>query len=220
MKITVFRFGTTLLGENCIFANGDKNKSRRISLLYVLLENNGKKYLVDAGCDTMPGFELLEHIRPYDLLQKYGYTKDDIDGVILSHCHFDHVDCARYYNNSTVYIHESEVNEVKKYITSNKIQTFQDELCIDGRIRIKHSGGHCKGSSVVEIKTPETIFVLCGDETYHTDCFASPQNSGGVCNREKSLAFFAEYSKEKYTVILAHDATVVENVGAKVIYED
>ena len=219
MKITVFRYGTTLLGENWIFVDGDKNKTRRTALLYFLLENNGKKYLVDVGCDTMPGFELIEHIRPYDLLQKYGYTKNDIDGVILSHCHFDHVDCARYYDNSTIYIHESEVDEIKQYVTSSKVQTFQNEYSIDERITIKHIGGHSKGSSVVEITTADTIFVLCGDETYHKDCFACPQNSGGSRNRERTLTFFNEYSKDKYTTILAHEE-VIETLGAKIIYED
>ena len=72
MKITALRYGTTFLGKDQIFSDGDKNDLVRISLLYFLVETENKKILIDVGCDEMKGFNLIEHKRPVDILEEYG----------------------------------------------------------------------------------------------------------------------------------------------------
>ena len=220
MKLTALRYGTTLLGENCIFTDGDPQKKYRISLLFFLIEEDGKKYLVDVGCDTMPGFELIEHTSPANVLSLLKINGADIDGVILSHTHHDHVDGIRYYQNATIYVHESEKDEVVKRAPNNDITTFSSEYKIADNVVIKHIGGHSKGSSVVEIKTPKTTIVLCGDESYHKLCFNSLDRVKVGYNVERSTYFYTKYSKPRYTTILFHDDTIVEGLGTKVLYQD
>ncbi|MBE5732752.1 MAG: MBL fold metallo-hydrolase [Clostridiales bacterium] len=220
MKLTALRYGTTHLGENWIFIDGDPKKKYRISLLFFLLEIDEKKYLVDVGCDTMPGFDLVEHTSPINVLSLLKIKGADIDGVILSHTHHDHVDGIRYYENATIYVHESEKEIVRKLAPNNNITTFSSEFKIAENVVIKHIGGHSAGSSVVEIKTDKTTFVLCGDESYHRTCFSTPNLAGGSRNRERTNYFYTEYSKPCYTTILFHDDTIVEGIGIKVLHKD
>ncbi len=220
MKLTALRYGTTMLGENWIFTDGNPQKKYRTSLLFFLLEVNEKKYLIDVGCDTMPGFELVEHTSPINVLSALKISGEDIDGVILSHTHHDHVDGIRYYKNARVYVHESEKDVVEKLAPNNDIITFSSEYKIAENVVIKHIGGHSRGSSVVEIKTDNTIFVLCGDESYHRLCFDFLDRVKVGYNAERSAYFYTEYSKPCYTTILFQDDTVVEGLGAKVLYQD
>ncbi len=220
MKLTALRYGTTMLGENCIFIDGDAQKKYRISLLFFLIEIDEKKYLVDVGCDTMPGFELIEHTSPINVLNSLKIEAEDVDGVILSHTHHDHIDGIRYYKNATIYVQESEMDVVKRVAPNNKIIAFSLQYKIAENVVIKHIGGHSKGSSIVEIKTDETVYVLCGDESYHKMCFYTPERAGGSYNRERTTYFYSEYLKPCYTPILFHDDEVVDGIGTRILYEE
>jgi glyoxylase-like metal-dependent hydrolase (beta-lactamase superfamily II) len=220
MKLTALRYGSTTLGENWIFNDGDPKRKYRIALLFFLIEVDEKKYLVDVGCDTMPGFDLIEHTSPINVLNSIEIDGAEIDGVILSHTHHDHVDGIRYYKNATIYVHESEKDVVERLAPKNKVTSFSSEYKIADNVTIKHIGGHSKGSSVVEIKTKETTFVLCGDESYHRQCFDFIDRVKVGYNVERSTYFYTEYSKPCYTTILFHDDTIVERLGAKVLYQD
>lgn len=219
MKLTALRYGTTLLGENWIFTDGDPQKKYRISLLFFLIEANGKKYLADVGCDTMPGFELLEHTSPINVLNSIGIDGAEIDGVILSHTHHDHVDGIRYYENATIYVHKSEQDVVKKLAPNNKIIAVDEEYKLTDNITMKHIGGHSVGSCVTEIKTEKTVFALCGDESYHKLCFDFLDRVKVGYDAERSACFYGEYSKPCYTVVLYHDNDIVGTVGTEVLYE-
>ncbi|MBO5224006.1 MAG: MBL fold metallo-hydrolase [Clostridia bacterium] len=218
MKLTAIRYGTTLLNEDWIFTDGNPDKKYRIALLFFLLEINGKKYLADVGCDTMPGFELIEHTSPIKLLNGLGINGADVDGVILSHTHHDHIDGIRYYPNATVYVHEREADNVKKLAPDNKIITFSKEYKLADNVVIKHIGGHSAGSCVVELTTDKTVYVLCGDESYHKLCFSCKDRAKAGYSAERSAYFYTEYSKPRYTAILFHDDDIVKGVGSRVLY--
>ena len=56
MRMTAFRYGKTEITQRMAFQNGDGNVKIPIGLMFFLIEDDNRKILVDAGCDTMPGF--------------------------------------------------------------------------------------------------------------------------------------------------------------------
>ena len=69
MKLTAFQYGKTDLTMRAVFQDGNPNEKMPISLLFFLIETDGRKILVDVGCDTMPGFELFEFKKPVEVME-------------------------------------------------------------------------------------------------------------------------------------------------------
>lgn len=214
MKLTAFQYGKTLLPERMAFQGGADDKKLPIALLFFLLETDGKKLLVDVGCDTMPGFVVTDFKSPVMMLEEYGVSRDEIDAILLSHTHHDHIDCLRHYPNATVYVQENEADEAKEYIRfDNLICTFKDTLKISENITMKHIGGHSPASSVVIIESPGKNFVLCGDECYTRENLAKRKPTGSSFCIKKSIAFVEEYGKDCYNTVLFHDPDLVGKTG-------
>ncbi len=55
-----------------IFINGDKDKVREIVFKVYLIKTDEKLILVDAGCETMPGFDMRENNGTVKALEKIG----------------------------------------------------------------------------------------------------------------------------------------------------
>src|SRR4051812_26293627 len=72
---------------------------------FFLLEEDGRVTLVDAGLPTSwPVFE--------QALERIGRTPDDVEAVVLTHGHFDHVgiaERAREQLGVPVHVHENDV---------------------------------------------------------------------------------------------------------------
>lgn len=56
IDLKAIKYGETVLAEDLIFEGGRPDKCRPISLTIYLLITTSRIILVDAGCDTMPGF--------------------------------------------------------------------------------------------------------------------------------------------------------------------
>ena len=221
MKLYCFKYGETEITEAMAFQKGNPDKKIPVSLLYFLLETNGKKILVDAGCDTMPGFTLFKHQKPIEVLEENGFDIGEITDVVITHAHHDHIDGVRYFPNAKIHIHQKELENGKSYLAENKcVLPFEVEKCICPNVTIKAIGGHCEGSAIVEIATENTIYVLCGDECYTTENLTELKPTGCSVALTKSTEFVNEYSKPKYTPILFHDNTILENIGHKILFDN
>lgn len=216
MQLFALQYGSTMLPENMIRTDGNALKKYPIALLFFLIKTPTKKILVDVGCDTMPGFELITHESPVLTLERFGVGRDEITDVVLTHAHNDHVDALRYYPQATVHLHEREVEEAHPYLLPvQNVMPFSTPFEIDTGVRVLPVCGHTDGSCVVELDAGDCTVVLCGDECYHRDCFSFPHLSGGCRNRANTLAFFEKYSAPHYRTVLFHDPALVGEIGAK-----
>ena len=218
MKLAVLKFGKTEINEGMAFVGKSREKKLPISLLFFLIEQDGKRILVDTGCDTMPGFPLFEHTSPVNILKQYGLEPEDITDVILTHSHGDHIEGVKYYKNANIYIHEAELEEAKPFLTEHKkVFTFKDEMVIATDVLIKHIGGHSAGSSIVLVKTGDKTYAICGDECYTMDNLRENKPSGASRNLEKNKAFIEEYRKPQYIPLLLHDPELIKELGFKIL---
>ena len=119
MKITTLDYAKSTLPESMIFPFGSKNKSRDIAFKVFLIKENEKLILVDAGCETMPGFDMVNFIGPVTALKSIGISPKEITDVIITHAHHDHIECVKYFENAVIHIQKDEFEYGKIYIPSN-----------------------------------------------------------------------------------------------------
>ncbi len=106
-------------------------------------------------------------------LSVFGLTREDIDIVLMTHLHFDHAcgltmpdDTNGYvpsFPNAAIYVSETEWDEMRHpnirskstYWKENweaiqhQVQTFKEEVTIEGKVRMVHTGGHSDGHAIV-----------------------------------------------------------------------
>ena len=214
MKLTAFQYGKTDLTMRAVFQDGNPNEKMPISLLFFLIETDGRKILVDVGCDTMPGFELFEFKKPVEVLEEYT-EREKITDIILTHHDHDHVDCLGYYPDANVYINREEALMTASITDKTKVLVFDESVEVCSGVVVKRIGGHSKGSSVVELGK----IVLCGDECYSHENLDCKKPTGASVCLENSIKFVEKYS-ENYETVLFHDADLVGYIGYKVLFED
>ena len=217
MKLYALQYGKTLLPARMAFPDGDAGTALPIALLFFLLElDDGRRALIDAGCDTMPGFPLLEHCRPVEVLEELGVCRDTVTDVYLTHSHHDHIDAVRYYPQAAVHLHESELEAARPYLAGcSHIVPFSGGLTISDGIELRHVGGHSPGSSIVLVHGADETVVLCGDECYSRDNLTLGIPTASSHCPERSRGFIEEYRKACYRTVLFHDPDLVGKIGVK-----
>lgn len=206
IEIIPIEYGKSYLKESMIFYDGAEDKISPIIFVIYLIKTENRAILVDAGCETMPGFEMYDFIGAVSALKKIGIAPKDVTDVIITHAHHDHIECVKYFTNAVIHIEKDEYESGKEYIPDDsKINIFTDKFNICENIRVLKIGGHSKGSCIVEVKKDDRTFVIAGDECYSRACLKEERPTGSFYNLEASKEFIRKYSDEKYTVLLCHD---------------
>ncbi len=136
------------------------------------LINGSKRILIDPGHDHLFG-NIKDH------LSRLSLTPQDIDLVLLTHGHPDHVEAVRGFSNSHALIglHETELNFVKKlaphYGTALGVADFEPQILLQEgalqvgnmQVQIIHTPGHSPGS--VCIYWPQEKTLITGDVIFY-----------------------------------------------------
>ena len=206
MKIIPIVYGKTTLPESMIFEGSTSEVRRPIVLRVYLIETEGRRILVDAGCDTMPGFILTDFLGPVRALAEVGVTPPYITDVILTHHHHDHIDGIRHFKSARVYLCRDEYEAAKKHLSGiDDLVLFDERIEVCEGITAIRAGGHTRGSSIVSVTADGREYVICGDECYARECLERKIPTGVSVSPERSRAFIEEYSNEKYTVLVTHE---------------
>ncbi len=212
-KIITIKYAESTLPESAVFQGGRTETQVPITFVIYLIVTKNKRILVDAGCDTMPGFEMINYERPVDVLGRYGYEPEDITDVVITHAHHDHIAAVGYYKNAIIYVQEDEYMRGRKYIPEDfQVQTFKDMFFVDDSILVKTIGGHSLGSCIVEVRCGESCYVISGDECYARGCLTHKKPTGSSCNLTQSEFFVYEYSKDCYQVLMCHEQGIESGV--------
>jgi len=136
------------------------------------LINGSKKILIDPG-----HHHLFKNVR--DHLSKLSITPQDIDLIILTHGHPDHVEAVRAFSNSRVLIAlcETERDFVKTlaphYGTAMGITDFEPQILLregelllgDMKFQVIHAPGHSPGS--ICLYWPQEKALFTGDVIFY-----------------------------------------------------
>lgn len=210
MELYALKYAESVYGENHIFRGGDPNKVRPISFTVYLIVTEGRRILVDAGCEDMPGFDMKYFCGPVASLKAMGLTPLDITDVIITHAHYDHIASVHRFQNAVIYIQEKEYEKGKKYIPEGfRVRLFGDGLEVAEGVRAVKIGGHALGSCVVEIEAGGEVYVIAGDECYSMDNLTRQIPTGSTVCPESSDAFLKKYGTGAYRMLLCHNPDVL-----------
>lgn len=211
-SLTAIKYGETTIPLRMAFRDKAGCEERvPISLTLYLIETRGRKILVDAGCDTMPGYDVKHHISPATALRRYGVSPLEITDLVLTHAHNDHAGAAHYFKKATVHIARGELERAikKGYLTDAlNVSPFDTAREIAG-VTVKVWGGHSEASSIVTFLHNGREYVIAGDECYQRECLTEKRPTGSSFNKEKSLAFVETFSSDAYTVLMSHDPAIL-----------
>lgn len=206
VEIIPVEYGNSVLPESMIFQNGAEDKVRPIVFMVYLIKAENKMILVDAGCVTMPGFDMKNFIGPVKALENMGVSAEDITDVIITHAHHDHIECVSEFKNAKIHIQEDEYESGKHYFKDGmNISLFDEESYVLPNVKAVKIGGHSKGSCIVEITDNDEIYVIAGDECYSYACLNEGIPTGSSYCLKKSKEFIDKYRCEKYNVLLCHE---------------
>jgi len=209
ISVYCLKYAQSTLSESMVFDCGSQMKQIPIAFAIYLIKSNGKNIIVDAGCNTMPGFDMKKFYSPAFVLRQIDLSEEDITDVIITHSHHDHIEAIKYFRNAIIHITEKEFENGKDYIPDEfKINIFSGEYNITPQIKVIEVGGHSKGSSIVEIKTKDLIHILAGDECYTNANIENQICTGSFYNKDKSTQFIEKYSNKKYRVHTCHDISL------------
>jgi hydroxyacylglutathione hydrolase len=134
--------------------------------------SGSKKILIDPGHNHLFG-------NVKDHLSKLSITPQDIDLILLTHGHPDHVEAVRSFSNSQALIalHETELNFIKTlaphYGVAMGITNFEPPLLLregdlqvgDLRFQVIHAPGHSPGS--ICLYWPQEKALFTGDVIFY-----------------------------------------------------
>ena len=206
LELIPIEYGKSVLPESMIFLGGAEDRFCPIVFMIYLMKTQNRLILVDAGCETMPGFTMRDFIGPVKALEKLGIKPENITDVIITHAHHDHIACVSKFKNAVISIQRDEYENGKGYFAEGmNRKLFDNEMKICSCVKTVKIGGHSKGSCIVEITDNEKNYIIAGDECYLRECLDKRIPTGSSYCPEKSREFIEKYSSPEYTVMLSHD---------------
>lgn len=172
------------------------NENNQIELATdpILLQYDGHNILIDVGLGNgklsdkqKRNFGVLCESKIEESLNEINLTTDDIDTILLTHMHYDHVggltiinengELTSRFPNAKIYVTEVEWDEIREpnlrtrntYSDENwkpvikQVITFSDEIEILKGITMKHTGGHSNGHAIVVIQHNGEQIIHMGD---------------------------------------------------------
>ena len=206
IEIIPVEYGKSTLSESLIFQGGRDDVALDIVFKVYIIKSEDKLILVDAGCETMPGFEMRDFIGTVEALKRINISCEDITDCIITHSHHDHIECVKYFENAVIHIEKNEYDSGKGYIPKGfKLNIFEKEFALSENVKVLRIGGHTKGSCIVEASVAGKIYVIAGDECYLRECLRQKIPTGSSTDEKASKDFIEKYSDAKYEVLLCHD---------------
>lgn len=186
--ITALYYGQMTLSV-AAFGHPEAEKTLDIPILGFLLRNGEQNILIDSGMRE----EYFQQMAIGDVnpigsreiflkaLADEGLTPGDIDTVIYTHLHYDHVGNMELMPNAVTYIQKREYENLMHPLpfqvqrmdyfedTIRQLKTLKNVIFLDGDITLANgielfvTPGHSPGSQSIVVPTAKGKYVLCGD---------------------------------------------------------
>jgi glyoxylase-like metal-dependent hydrolase (beta-lactamase superfamily II) len=161
----------------------------------ILLQTGDKNILIDVGIGNgklsekqKRNFGVLEESAIVKDLETLGLTPEDINMILMTHLHFDHVcglnrwdagkeEYVSVFPNASIHVSSIEWEEMKNpnirsrntYWEMNwkgiegQVRPFEKEVTLDQGIKMVHTGGHSDGHSIIELVQGDEILLHMAD---------------------------------------------------------
>lgn len=183
-----------------------------VALQSWLVHSQGRNILIDTGAGndkTRPTNPTFDHLNTNYLeqLATVGLQPDDIDVVVNTHLHIDHVgwNTVKHsdawtptFRNATYFLPERDLayydgpninpaarlhidDSVLPVLQAGQATTFTDTHRIDKHLTLKSAPGHTPGTSVVKLEAGTSKAVFVGDVIHNPVQIGNPQSNSCFC---------------------------------------
>ncbi|MFD1170709.1 MBL fold metallo-hydrolase [Oceanobacillus caeni] len=157
-------------------------------------KNEQKNYLFDTG-----GYN--ERLRLMEKLQEHNVNQDDIDGIIISHLHFDHAVNWMLFPNASIYIHRFELYPNTVFEDFAVPEFHREKLLNHLNLQFVAEGDEMDGMKVIELPghTEGLIGLQIGEKLLVSDAI---KNRNELSGGELMNTWNEEIARKSITKIL------------------
>lgn len=132
-----------------------------------LVRDGGKNIIIDPGILQLGRYGVFSK-----RLEEFDLTFEDIDTVVNTHCHYDHIEANYLFRGKPLLVHEREVEYCGKlywpefrgaFFGIMDVQKISGEHKVTGNVKIIETEGHTPGSISVLVDTEEGLVAVIGD---------------------------------------------------------
>lgn len=230
------------------------NEKIPLPVFTFLVEGADQLLLVDTGMAWTERADKYHHpgswqdpgMAIHEQLEKLGYKPEDIDIVVFTHLHWDHMFYMDKFTNATFVAHEREVEfafdpiplyyksyehpalGVKSPITDMKFKTVKGEEEIIPGVRVFETFGHSPGHISVEIDTKDGSYICAGDSIFvlgnlkeipemHYN-ISPPGRFYNIVEAWKSIELQKARAKDESFLLLCHDKALEERIKTTPVF--
>ncbi len=174
------------------FEDGSVNLKETWSTSSLIRTDDGHVIVVDTSSDFMrspikSAFKQIGKIFP-----------DDVDMVVLTHCHTDHIGNVSLFKNATVYVHEGEE------CTIPNAKIVKEDTEIAKGVRLVHTPGHSDGSMSVFVEA-DRRYAIVGDAAPLKDNFTKRIIPALHTDTEAARASLEKIAEWADVIVPGHD---------------
>lgn len=133
----------------------------------VLIRDQGKNIIVDPGILQIGRYGAFPK-----RLAEFGLKPENIDMVVNTHCHYDHIEGNYLFKGKPLIIHEKELEYCAKlywpefsdaFMGIMKVDAIKGDRRITKNVRVIETTGHTPGSITVLVDTDDGLVACVGD---------------------------------------------------------
>lgn len=204
-----------------------------------LIEGSDQVILIDTGLGNIDEISAMQHRYGVDFvasrsadqdivkgLARHGVSPEDVDLVVLTHLHFDHVGNNELFPNATFLVQADELPQAtepphfcmfyypeyayKIEAIRDRLQIVEGDHQIQEGIRVVKIGGHTPGCMVVMVETAQGTVCLTSDVMYNYANLELNWPMGSYWDLPELMAGFDRIRAEADVVVPEHDWKFLE----------
>ena len=191
-QIQAFRTAQCRVKGRYAYHTYAKDRDHLYYVYVFVVTGSGMTALVDTGMESVAemnrgaGFLLTELVSQQpgedtaSILDRAGIVSQQVDHVLLTHCHYDHCSLLSLFPNArvvvpehawdvwhntpdgAVYLHKGFLDELASIREQGRLTLLDEGVVVPG-IGVRRVGGHSPCSQFIYVNTPEGVAVITGD---------------------------------------------------------
>jgi glyoxylase-like metal-dependent hydrolase (beta-lactamase superfamily II) len=217
----------------------DKNPTKPdvIEYFFWVIRNPDRTVVVDTGYDAETARRLGR--KPFDdpatLLRQFGVEAREVETLIVTHMHFDHIGALPSFPKARLHLQEADfayatgpsmkydflrfpydrthVQQMQEYVAAGRVVFHDGDSEIAPGITAHRVDGHARGLQVIRINTKRGHVLLASDAAAYAEQFVDYRVSPALVDAEAMLAGYdrlRELADSEDHIITGHDPLTTE----------